>query len=57
MEENVGGNCKLLYKTLRNLRRKKKNPLKNVKSKNERTISDNNEILIRWRGYYITWNY
>ncbi|XP_050511411.1 uncharacterized protein LOC126887736 isoform X2 [Diabrotica virgifera virgifera] len=47
-----GENQKLFYNTLKSMRKPKPNTLKNVKDKNGNILTEENEIMERWREYF-----
>lgn len=52
MEEDAKANQKLFYKTIKNLRKNKQYEIKQVKGKNNEIITDDQEIMQRWKEYF-----
>lgn len=52
MEKDAAGNAKMLYRTLKNLRKEKRDPTGNIKDKKGEIITKEDKILRRWKEYF-----
>lgn len=52
LEENSKENQKLFYKTLKNMRNKTETRAKSIKDRNGQLISDEKDIMDRWKEYF-----
>jgi uncharacterized protein YukE len=52
LTETFGENQKLFYSALKQMRKPKTNMLKNVKDKNGNTLTNEEDIIDRWREYF-----
>lgn len=53
MEKNAEGNGKMLYRTLRSVRKEKTNPVKNMKNKKGEIVTSEKEILEIWKEHFV----
>lgn len=52
METDSKGNQKLFYKTLKSLRKEKTPDVTNIKNKNGEMLTEDDEVMNRWREYF-----
>ncbi|KAK4876570.1 hypothetical protein RN001_009076 [Aquatica leii] len=52
MEEDSKRNQKLFYRVLKTLRKRKQQSLRQIKSKDNKILTDEKEIMERWKEYF-----